>query len=88
MLSFPGAMKVVWLLFAIARERAGCSEVAIELPSGSRVTDAARELARRCPMLDDVIPRARIAVGQQFTDLDHMLVDGDRLALIPPVSGG
>jgi molybdopterin converting factor small subunit len=81
-------MKVVWLLFAVARERAGLSEVEIELPPGSRVTDAARELARRCPMLDDVIPRARIALDDQFTDLDRSLSDGDRLALIPPVSGG
>lgn len=81
-------MKVVWRLFAVARERAGVSEVEMELPTGSRVTDAARELARRCPMLDDVIPRARIAVGDQFTHLDRSLADGDQLALIPPVSGG
>jgi molybdopterin converting factor subunit 1 len=70
-------------LFAGLRERAGCNELALELPDGARVADA---LARMSAVIGDV--PVVMAVNQEYADDGHSLAPGDELALIPPVSGG
>ena len=70
-------------LFAALRERAGGSEVEIELPEGARVQDALdrlRDVAGDLPVV--------MAVNRNYADADSPLAAGDELALIPPVSGG
>jgi molybdopterin synthase catalytic subunit len=70
-------------LFAVLRERAGHSEVEIELPDGARVADALehlRDIAGDVPVV--------MAVNRDYADADVVLAAGDELALIPPVSGG
>jgi molybdopterin converting factor subunit 1 len=76
-------MQVRIRLFAILRERAGTSELALELPAGARVRDAlaaVEELAGGLPLV--------MAVNREYADADAPLAAGDELALIPPVSGG
>jgi molybdopterin synthase catalytic subunit len=70
-------------LFAILRERAGRSEIELELPDGARVADALarlEDLAGGLPLV--------MAVNREYADRDAPLEAGDELALIPPVSGG
>jgi molybdopterin synthase catalytic subunit len=76
-------MEVRVRLFAMLRERAGSSEVTLELPEGARVRDA---LAR----LGDVTGGVPVvmAVNREYAGEDEPLGAGDELALIPPVSGG
>jgi molybdopterin synthase catalytic subunit len=76
-------MNVTVRLFAGLRERAGCDEVALELPDGARVADA---LAQMGDIVRDV--PVVMAVNQEYADDGHSLYAGDELALIPPVSGG
>ena len=76
-------MNVTVRLFAGLRERAGCDEVALELPEGARVSDA---LARMGDLIRDV--PVVMAVNHEYADDGHSLAAGDELALIPPVSGG
>ena len=76
-------MEVTVRLFAQLRERAGRSEVSLELPEGARVADALRELDD----LADGLPLV-MAVNREYAGDDHVLAPGDELALIPPVSGG
>lgn len=70
-------------LFAGLRERAGTSEVALELPDGARVADALAQLQH---VTGDV--PVVMAVNQEYADEQLPLASGDELALIPPVSGG
>jgi molybdopterin converting factor subunit 1 len=74
--------------FAHARAPAGCAEEALTLPD--RVdADAVRALLRsRHPALAPVLACCRIAHNLDFMDGVVTLVDGDELAVIPPVSGG
>jgi molybdopterin synthase catalytic subunit/molybdopterin converting factor small subunit len=65
------------------RERAGASELTLELPEGARVRDALDELGG----LADGLPLV-MAVNREYAPEDHELDAGDELALIPPVSGG
>jgi MoaE-MoaD fusion protein len=76
-------MQVHIRLFAGLRERAGASEVALELPEGARVADALAQLQH----LTEGVPVV-MAVNQEYADAQLPLASGDELALIPPVSGG
>jgi molybdopterin converting factor subunit 1 len=70
-------------LFAMLRERAGASEIELELPEGARVRDALDrldDLAGGLPLV--------MAVNRDYVDSEAELRAGDELALIPPVSGG
>lgn len=72
-------------LFAQLRERAGASELSLELPEGARVRDALAEPA--VARLADGLPLV-MAVNREYAAEDAALTAGDELALIPPVSGG
>ena len=76
-------MQVTVRLFAQLRERAGTSELSIELPEGARVKDALDELGALAGDLPVVM-----AVNREYADGEAPLAAGDELALIPPVSGG
>jgi molybdopterin synthase catalytic subunit len=72
-------------LFAMLRERAGTSELELELPDGARVRDAlaAPQVAALAEGLSLVM-----AVNREYADGEAPLSQGDELALVPPVSGG
>jgi MoaE-MoaD fusion protein len=76
-------VEVTVRLFAMLRERAGVSEVTLELPEDARVADALAELHG----LADGVPLV-MAVNREYADEERALDPGDELALIPPVSGG
>jgi MoaE-MoaD fusion protein len=76
-------VRVVVRLFAGLRERAGVPERVLELPEGARVADV------WAPLELGAEPNGLLyAVNKAYADRDRTLVDGDEVALIPPVSGG
>ncbi|MDA1097127.1 MAG: molybdopterin converting factor subunit 1 [Chloroflexi bacterium] len=81
-------MNITLRLFAGYRERVGQGTMTLELPTGATAGDLAREIVRRFPKLIGNPNDLVIAVNQEYCDHDHILSDGDELALIPPVSGG
>jgi MoaE-MoaD fusion protein len=78
-----GRMRVRVRLFAGLRERVGTGENEMELPPGSRPTDV-WEFLQIGPEPEGLA----YAVNRQYVDRNHVLADGDELAIIPPVSGG
>lgn len=76
-------MRVQIRLFASLRERAGSSELTLELAEGALVGDALNELRW---LTGDV--RAVLAVNRDYASESTPLHADDELALIPPVSGG
>ncbi|MDO8210036.1 molybdenum cofactor biosynthesis protein MoaE [Conexibacter sp. CPCC 206217] len=78
-------MQVRIRLFAMLRERAGTSELELELPDGARVRDALA--APAVAALADGLSLV-LAVNREYADEDVALSPGDELALVPPVSGG
>jgi MoaE-MoaD fusion protein len=76
-------VEVTVKLFAVLRERAGVSEVTLELPDGARVRDAIESLADVAAGVPVVM-----AVNREYADADVVLSPHDELALVPPVSGG
>jgi molybdopterin synthase catalytic subunit len=75
-----GSMIVRVRLFAGLRERAGWAQREVDVSSVAEVWPALE--------LGDEPNGLLYAVNKEYATRDHALVDGDEVALIPPVSGG
>lgn len=75
-------------LFASLRDRAGISELTLELPAGATVREAAEALQTRLPAIAGYRASVAYAVNRSYAQPGCVLNDGDELAVIPPVSGG
>lgn len=81
-------MQIRVRLFAILRDRAGMGEMTIQMAQGASVSSAITSIGEQTPAIRDLLSRAAFAVNREYVKADHVLKDGDELALIPPVSGG
>jgi molybdopterin synthase sulfur carrier subunit len=82
-------MEIRVLYFASVRERLGCQEEVVSLPSaGGTLQDLLRDISARHPELVSLLPSLRFARNERFADPSEALAAGDVVALIPPVSGG
>jgi molybdopterin converting factor subunit 1 len=81
-------MKLEVLAFASARDAVGHGALTIEVPDGASVAHVVELLLERHAALRPVRDSMRFAVNEEFVGADHSLREGDRLALLPPVSGG
>jgi molybdopterin converting factor subunit 1 len=83
-----GLVRVTVRLFALARQKAGSAELALELPEGSTVAALKQALAADCPALAPMVPNLMIAVDSEYAEDDRVIPPGSEVAAIPPVSGG
>lgn len=74
--------------FALYRERAGRSELPLELPEGATVARMVSEVRGLYPDLAPPTVDIVVSVNAEYAGPDTVLFDGDDVALIPPVSGG
>jgi molybdopterin synthase catalytic subunit len=75
-------------LFAGLREMIGERDVDVELPEGATVGDLRARLGEEYPIVQAFLPTLVCAVDEEYVPSEHVLQSGDRVALIPPVSGG
>jgi molybdopterin converting factor subunit 1 len=75
-------------LFARAKDLAGTDVVRVELPDGSTVSQLRLGLRQLVPTLADLLQRSAIAVNDEFAEPTTTLDGQDKVALLPPVSGG
>jgi MoaE-MoaD fusion protein len=75
-------------LFAMQRELVGERSVELDLADAATVADAWAGLVGRFPVLAPGRESVRFARNGDYADIAEPLVDGDELAVIPPVSGG
>jgi molybdopterin converting factor small subunit len=75
-------------LFAVAKQVAGRSEVAVEVADGAMLADVERALVAAEPALADVVAHARWAVDAEFANRESVVTSKSEVALLPPVSGG
>ena len=81
-------MRVRIRLFAMQRELAGTRELDVELPADADVAAAWDALVAIHPRLAPGGSSVRFARNGAYADPGARLVDGDEVAMIPPVSGG
>jgi molybdopterin synthase catalytic subunit len=81
-------MQIVVELFAGLRERAGRNEITIaDLREDLDVAGLKTELERTMPELGS-LGHVTAVVGTEYVESGHKLSDGERVSLLPPVSGG
>jgi len=83
---YPDGMTLDVLLFASYADAFGATSLRVELPEGATVEallGSVRALRPEAPL-----PRALIAVNQEYATPGQQLREGDEVALIPPVAGG
>ena len=81
-------MTITVRLFASLRDRAGVSQLTLDIPEKSTIAEAIKELRHRIPAVADHLNNIAYALNHSYTQANTPLQDGDELALIPPVSGG
>lgn len=81
-------MKIKVKFFAILRERVGAGETGKEMPDGTTIAQLWESLQKDYPKLAAPGFRLLYAVNQNYVTPEHILKDGDEVAIIPPVSGG
>lgn len=76
-------MKVTVRFFASMRDRMGRADDAMVLQMGATVADVWQKVSK------EALPEnTLIAVNMEYTDLAHVLKEGDEVAFFPPVTGG
>jgi molybdopterin converting factor subunit 1 len=75
-------------LFATLREQAGWTEQKMSASSGSTLGDLVALISEATPNLKLTGRAIYAAVNQGYAKMDHVLKDGDVVAIFPPVSGG
>lgn len=75
-------------LFARYAEVVGHTEVTAELRPNASVADAVTLLRAGVPNGAQLPERPLVAVNQTHVLHEHLLRDGDELALLPPLAGG
>ena len=74
--------------FAIVRETIGQASEQREVPAGTTAGQLFDALIAEFPRLERMRPLTMVMVNRHYVRDDHILQDGDEIALIPPVSGG
>jgi molybdopterin synthase sulfur carrier subunit len=80
------------IYFAWLRARIGCAEEEIDLPPGVKDVAGLLDWLRSrssgyAEALRD-LSVVRVAVNQSYVGLEHLVREGDEIAIFPPVTGG
>jgi len=81
-------MQVRVSFYSWFKDLTGCAQTAATLPEGATLGELHEELMARFPKLAAVKNSTLLAVGVEYQLRDHVLRDGDEVALFPPVQGG
>ena len=81
-------IRVTALLFGQAREWAGSSSIDLVLAAPATVESAFEALRAMHPRLGEMQRSLLFAVNEEYAGFSQPIADGDRIAVLPPVSGG
>lgn len=81
-------MKVEVQFFSRLRDLAGASRVEREVREGQTVGELLESLYASFPTLREWDGCLLTAVGLEYAGRDHVLHEGDRVSVMPPVQGG
>src|SRR5262245_21285952 len=87
-MSKANRITVKLLLFGQAREMVGKSTLDLELDAPATVASVFSSLKSRNDKLARMERSLLFAVNEEYADRSRLLADGDRVAILPPVSGG
>lgn len=75
-------------LYAGLREAVGARDIQLQLSERATVGELRETLASNYPLTRPFLPTLVYAVDEEYVTPEHVLREGDHVAVIPPVSGG
>lgn len=81
-------MKVKVKYFAVCHEMFGRDEEDMDLPEGAVLMDILKRLEEEVPEIAEFYEVMQMSVNWDYATPATQLLDGDEVALIPPVTGG
>lgn len=81
-------MRITVECYGASQRWCGAELLSLDLADAASVSDALDHLAGRYPDFAARRETVAVAIGDEIVPSGHALADGDRIALIPPVSGG
>lgn len=81
-------MRVQILVFGVLKDLIPESSAPLDLPDGARVRDLLNHHQISFAGRDELWRSLAVAVNREYVSAEHILRDGDEVALLPPVSGG
>jgi molybdopterin converting factor small subunit len=81
-------MNVTVRFYSYFKDITGCEELVESIPAGATLGQLHEQVAARFPKLQAMRNSTLTAVGVDYQTRDHVLQDGDEVALFPPVQGG
>lgn len=75
-------------LFAGLQALVGRKDVDVTVRDGATVGELRDRIVEEYPVLEAFMGTLVCAVGEEMVDTAHVLRDGERIELIPPISGG
>jgi len=75
-------------LFAGLHAMVGKRDLVLDMPAGATIGQLRDRLGIEYPAVQAMLSTLVCAVDEEYVPTDHVLRDGDEVALIPPISGG
>jgi MoaE-MoaD fusion protein len=75
-------------LFAGLHDLIGKRDIVLDLPAGATIGTLRDRLADEYPIVQPFMTTLVCAVDEEYVPPEHVLREGDDVALIPPISGG
>lgn len=82
------SLRVSVLLFASYAEAFGAPVVDVTLPAGATVASLLTRVREIAPVGAKLLPAPMVAINQAYALATDRIVQGDEVAIIPPVAGG
>lgn len=81
-------MRITVECYGASQRWCGAELISLDLAEAATVQDALRHLGERYPELAARRATVAVAIGEEIVPAARVLLEGERIALIPPVSGG
>jgi molybdopterin converting factor subunit 1 len=81
-------MQVTVLYFGVLKDLFARDRVSMELAEGETVGGLLRLSEKKASKHSEVWRALAVAVNREYVGVEHVLGEGDEVALLPPVSGG
>ena len=80
--------KVNVRLFAGLHDMIGKRDLTLQMPDGATIGQLRERLGEEYPIVQPFLTTLVCAVDEEYVPSEHVLREGDAVALIPPISGG
>jgi len=81
-------MQVIVNFYSYLKDITGCAQLKETIPDGSTLDDCFKILSSRFPKLSAMEKSILMAVGVEYRQRNHVLIQGDEVSFFPPVQGG